>query len=101
MSNFAIKGPRRLKDVIDGKLLIYAEGERDQLANSHGASYCASLLFASYFEHNVTFSMENPGEYNIFLNKKNDQIEVTATPLQSVPANEDRLPPSAEKSFEF
>ncbi len=60
----------KLKEVIQNELLLFAEGERDQLSTSHGTSYCLNLLFASYLEKDFSFSMENPHEYDVFKQEK-------------------------------
>ena len=66
----------KLKEVIQNELLLFAEGERDQLSTSHGTSYCLNLLFASYLEKDFSFSMESTHEYDIF---KQEKVPETAT----------------------
>jgi hypothetical protein len=64
---------KELQSIIDNELLIYAEGERDQLNSLHGTSYCLDLLFKGYLSKNFSFSMETLQNYNLF---KNEVIEV-------------------------
>ena len=74
-----------LHDLIDNELLIYSEGERDQISSGHGTAYCLDLLFKSYLVRNFSFSMEQSNNYNIFKNEKID------------PASPVHWPPSADQ----
>jgi hypothetical protein len=45
-----------LMDVIQDDGLIFAEGDRDNLASDHGKTYCTYLLLKKYLNESVVFS---------------------------------------------
>ncbi len=45
-----------MMDVIQDDGLIFAEGDRDNLASAHGKTYCSYLLMKKYLNESVVFS---------------------------------------------
>jgi hypothetical protein len=45
-----------LMDVIQDDGLIFADGDRDDIASAHGKTYCAYLLLKKYLNESVVFS---------------------------------------------
>lgn len=65
-----------MMDVIQDDGLIFAEGDRDNLASAHGKTYCSYLLLKKYLNESVIFSRYTEIQ-DIFLEKaKNIQPPV-------------------------
>jgi hypothetical protein len=81
-----------LIDVIQDDGLIFAEGDRDDLASDHGKTYCAYLLLKKYLNDSVVFSRytEVP---DIFIEKQREPLP--ARPMEEAPLKQET---KAEKS---
>jgi len=70
-----------MMEVIQDDGLIFAEGDRDNLASAHGKTYCSYLLLKKYLNDSVVFSRYTEVQ-DIFMEKPK---EVTAPIVPATP----------------
>jgi hypothetical protein len=73
-----------LMDVIQDDGLIFAEGDRDNLASDHGKTFCSYLLVKRYLNDSIVFSRYTDVP-DIFIEKPS-----SVNPIQSTPSEESK-----------
>jgi hypothetical protein len=78
-----------MMDVIQDDVLIFAEGDRDNLGSAHGKTYCSYLLLKKYLNESVIFSRYTDVP-DIFLEQP--KPAQPAAPAPTVPAGSEEKP---------